>query len=144
LRHDYVRTVEQALSAIDDTLIARIYAEQAPRARPRSQREGVPVDEIRRVIPPTCSSRAEPYPLGVDRAARYRVGRAARDLLPSLTSVASAFELPEIPRCWSISTLGDRCAPACIAQASCDSERAPTLKAAQVGERRVWFIEGCR
>ena len=43
LRHDYVRTVNKPLSAIDDALVARIYAEQGAEGEATIAREGVPV-----------------------------------------------------------------------------------------------------
>ena len=50
LRHDYVRTVNKPLSAIDDAAIAAIYAEQAAEGKTTIQKEGVPIRELRRVL----------------------------------------------------------------------------------------------
>lgn len=50
LRHDYVRTVNKPLSAVDDATVARIYAEQAAEGEATIAREGVPVRELRRVL----------------------------------------------------------------------------------------------
>src|SRR5450432_2353842 len=50
LRHDYVRTVNRPLSAIDDSMIAGIYAEQANQGNATIQKEGVAVRELRRVL----------------------------------------------------------------------------------------------
>src|SRR5205814_1677094 len=49
LRHDYVRTVNKPLSAIDDKLIAGIYAEQSEEGRATIEREGVAVRALRYV-----------------------------------------------------------------------------------------------
>src|SRR5258708_5701091 len=49
LRHDYVRTVNKPLSAVDDALIKRIYAEQSEEGRATIEREGVPIRALRYV-----------------------------------------------------------------------------------------------
>src|SRR5215475_518845 len=49
LRHDYVRTINKPLSAVDDKLISGIYAEQVAEGRATIEREGVPVRALRHV-----------------------------------------------------------------------------------------------
>src|SRR3954471_13113934 len=49
LRHDYVRTVNKPLSALDDATVARIYAEQVAQGKSTIESEGVPVRELRYV-----------------------------------------------------------------------------------------------
>src|SRR3954447_16753371 len=50
LRHDYVRTINKPLSALDDATIAGIYAEQMAQGKSTIEGEGVPVRELRRVL----------------------------------------------------------------------------------------------
>ena len=73
LRHDYVRTINKPLSAIDDATIAGIYAEQAARG-PHDHRQGrragaraAPGAERRHAVPGP-----EPHPVGRRRERRHR------------------------------------------------------------------------
>jgi N-methylhydantoinase A len=47
VRHDYVRTVNKPLSALEDATISAIYAEQGKLGRATIEGEGVPVRELR-------------------------------------------------------------------------------------------------
>ena len=70
LRHDYVRTVNKPLSAIDDATIAGIYAEQAALGNATIQKEGVAVRELRRVLSADMQFQGQSHILsvGVERA----------------------------------------------------------------------------
>jgi N-methylhydantoinase A len=143
LRHDYVRTVNKPLSTIDDALIAGIYAEQSAEGRATIEREGVPLRALRYVYSADMQFQGQSHILsvGVERpdisvadlhkafAAAYwrRFGIELAEIPPVLVNLHTAVigVRPEI----DLATLAA-------------TERAPTLKAAQVGERRVWFADG--
>lgn len=145
LRHDYVRTVNRPLSALDDGTVARIYAEQSAEGEATIGREGVPVRELRRVHTADMQFQGQSHILsvGVDRpdigvaglhkafAAAYfrRFGIELAEIPPVLVNLHTAVigVRPEI----SLATLAA-------------GDRAPTLKAAQAGDRRVWFTDGWR
>jgi N-methylhydantoinase A len=145
LRHDYVRTVNKPLSVLDDATVARIYAEQSAEGEATIGREGVPVRELRRVHTADMQFQGQSHILsvGVDRpdigvaglhqafAAAYfrRFGIELAEIPPVLVNLHTA-------------VIGVR--PEVSLAALAATERAPTLKAAQVGERRVWFTEGWR
>ena len=145
LRHDYVRTVNKPLSLLDDAKVARIYAEQSAEGEATIGREGVPVRELRRVHTADMQFQGQSHILsvGVDRpdigvaglhkafAAAYfrRFGIELAEIPPVLVNLHTAVigVRPEI----SLATLAA-------------GDRAPALKAAQAGERRVWFTDGWR
>ncbi|NDH60205.1 MAG: hydantoinase/oxoprolinase family protein [Alphaproteobacteria bacterium] len=145
LRHDYVRTVNKPLSVLDDATVARIYAEQSAEGEATIGREGVPVRELRRVHTADMQFQGQSHILsvGVDRpdigvaglhkafAAAYfrRFGIELAEIPPVLVNLHTA-------------VIGVR--PEISLSALAATERAPTLKAAQVGERRVWFTDGWR
>ncbi|MGQ0585384.1 MAG: hydantoinase/oxoprolinase family protein [Reyranella sp.] len=145
LRHDYVRTVNKPLSALDDATVARIYAEQSAEGEATIGREGVPVRELRRVHTADMQFQGQSHILsvGVDRpdigvaglhqafAAAYfrRFGIELAEIPPVLVNLHTA-------------VIGVR--PEISLEALAATERAPTLKSAQVGERRVWFTDGWR
>ncbi|MCF8532253.1 MAG: hydantoinase/oxoprolinase family protein [Reyranella sp.] len=145
LRHDYVRTVNKPLSALDDATVAGIYAEQSTEGEATIGREGVPVRELRRVHTADMQFQGQSHILsvGVDRpdigveglhrsfAAAYfrRFGIELAEIPPVLVNLHTA-------------VIGVR--PEISLGALAAAERAPTLKAAQVGERRVWFPDGWR
>ena len=145
LRHDYVRTVNKPLSVLDDATVARIYAEQSAEGEATIGREGVPVRELRRVHTADMQFQGQSHILsvGVDRpdigveglrqafAAAYvrRFGLELAESPPVLVNLHTA-------------VIGVR--PEISLAALAATERAPTLKAAQVGERRVWFTDGWR
>ena len=143
LRHDYVRTINKPLSAIDDATISGVYAEQAAEGRKTVVKEGVPVRELRRVLAADMQFQGQSHILSVSvendsigveglhkafAAAYFRpFGIELHELAPLLVNLHTAVigVRPEI-------SLGVLAA----------TERASTLKAAQVGERRVWFSDG--
>jgi N-methylhydantoinase A len=143
LRHDYVRTINKPLSAIDDATIAAVYAEQAAEGRRTIVKEGVPVRELRRVLSADMQFQGQSHILSVSVenegigveglhkafAAAYwrRFGIELAEIPPVLVNLHTAVigVRPEI----SLAVLAA-------------TERAPTLKAAQAGERRVWFADG--
>jgi len=143
LRHDYVRTVNKPLSAVDDALIARIYAEQSAEGRATIEAEGAPVRELRYVhtVDMQFAGQSHILSVGIDRpdigvdelrkvhAAAYwrRFGIELSEIPPVLVNLHTAVigVRPEI----DLATLAA-------------TERASTLKAAQTGERRVWFADG--
>jgi len=145
LRHDYVRTVNKPLSLLDDATVARIYAEQSAEGEATIGREGVPVRELRRVHTADMQFQGQSHILsvGVDRpdigvpglhhafATAYfrRFGIELEEIPPVLVNLHTA-------------VIGVR--PEISLAALAATERAPTLKAAQAGERRVWFTDGWR
>jgi N-methylhydantoinase A len=143
VRHDYVRTVNKPLSLVDDALIKRIYAEQSEEGRSTIEREGVPVRALRHVYSADMQFQGQSHILsvGVDSpgidvaglhkafAAAYwrRFGIELAEIPPVLVNLHTAVigQRPEI----DLATLAA-------------TERSPTLKVAQAGERRVWFADG--
>jgi N-methylhydantoinase A len=143
LRHDYVRTVNKPLSAIDDTLIVRIYAEQGAEGEATIAREGVPVDEVRSVWSADMQFQGQSHILSVS-IERPDIGVAdLRKIFAAAYFRRFGIELPEIPPVLvnlHTAVIGVR--PHVSLKLLANSERAPTLKDAQLGERRVWFVEG--
>jgi N-methylhydantoinase A len=143
LRHDYVRTVNKPLSAVTDADIAGIYAQQKEQGEATIRGEGVPVRELRAVYSVDMQFQGQSHILSVavDRpdigvaglhkafAAAYwrRFGIELAEIPPVLVNLHTAVigARPEI----DLAALGG-------------TERAPTLTAAQTGERRVWFSDG--
>jgi N-methylhydantoinase A len=143
LRHDYVRTVNKPLSALDDAAIGVIYAEQAAQGETTIAEEGVPVRELRRVLSADMQFQGQSHILSVG------VERADIGVEGLRTAFAAAYfrrfgiELPEIPPVLvnlHTAVIGVR--PEISLAALAATQRAPTLKAAQSGERRVWFSDG--
>ena len=143
LRHDYVRTVNKPLSAVDDATVAGIYAEQATEGEATIAREGVPVRELRRVLSADMQFQGQSHILsvGVDSA---DIGVAGLH-----KAFAAAYwrrfgiELPEIPPVLvnlHTAVIGVR--PEISLAALAATERAATLEAAKLGTRRVWFSDG--
>ena len=143
LRHDYVRTVNKPLSALRDAAIAAIYAEQSRDGRTTIEGEGVPVRELRYVYSADMQFAGQSHILSVsvDRpdigveglhkafAAAYwrRFGIELAEIPPVLVNLHTA-------------VIGVR--PEIDLAALAATERAPTLAAAKIGERRVWFPDG--
>ncbi len=143
LRHDYVRTVNKPLSALKDEDVSKIYAAQGEEGAVTLKREGVPVREVRRVYSADMQFQGQSHILsvGVERpdigveglrkafAVAYdrRFGIELAEIPPVLVNLHTAVigVRPEI----SLEVLGA-------------GKREPTLKAAQLGERRVWFSDG--
>ena len=143
LRHDYVRTVNKPLSALKDEDVSKIYAAQGEEGAATLKREGVPVREVRRVYSADMQFQGQSHILsvGVERpdigveglrkafAVAYdrRFGIELAEIPPVLVNLHTAVigVRPEI----SLEVLGA-------------GKREPTLKAAQLGERRVWFSDG--
>jgi N-methylhydantoinase A len=143
LRHDYVRTVNKPLSAVDDATVARIYAEQAAEGEATIAREGVPVRELRRVLSADMQFQGQSHILsvGVDSA---DIGVAGLH-----KAFAAAYwrrfgiELPEIPPVLvnlHTAVIGVR--PEISLAVLAATQREPTLEAAKLGARRVWFSDG--
>ena len=145
LRHDFVRTVNRPLSAVEDATIAGIYAEQKRNGEATIEREGVPIQELRAIHSADMQFQGQSHilsvaidrpDLGVDGlhkafAAAYwrRFGIELSEIPPVLVNLHTA-------------VIGVR--PHIDLAVLAGSERAPNLKAAQAGERRVWFRDGWR
>ena len=144
LRHDYVRTVNKPLSALDDATSRGIYAEQEEQGEATIQREGVPVRELRAVYSADMQFQGQSHILsvGVERA-RHRRRRPAQGLRRRLLAPLRHRAGGDPAGAGQPAHRGDR-----RAAGDLDSPRwprptrAPTLKAAQIGERRVWFADG--
>jgi N-methylhydantoinase A len=143
LRHDYVRTVNKPLSAVDDALIAGIYAEQSEEGRATVAREGVPVRALRYVYSADMQFQGQSHILSVG------VDSPGIDVAGLHKAFAAAYwrrfgiELAEIPPVLvnlHTAVIGAR--PEVDLALLAATERAPTLEAAQAGERRVWFADG--
>ncbi len=143
LRHDYVRTVNKPLSALDDATVARIYAEQAAQGRSTIEGEGVPVRELRYVHTADMQFAGQSHILSVG------IERPDISIADLHKAFAAAYwrrfgiELAEIPPVLvnlHTGVIGVR--PEVDLGALASGDRAPTLKAAQTGERRVWFTDG--
>lgn len=143
LRHDYVRTVNKPLSAVDDATVARIYAEQAAEGEATIAREGVPVRELRRVLSADMQFQGQSHILsvGVDSAA---IGVAGlNEAFAAAYFRRFGIELPEIPPVLvnlHTAVIGVR--PEISLGALAATQRSPTLVAAKLGTRRVWFSDG--
>jgi N-methylhydantoinase A len=143
LRHDYVRTVNKPLSAVTDADIAGIYAQQREQGEATIRDEGVPVRELRAVYSADMQFQGQSHILSVS-VERPDIGVAGLH-----KAFAAAYwrrfgiELAEIPPVLvnlHTAVIGAR--PEISLAALASTERAPTLAAAQVGERRVWFADG--
>jgi len=145
LRHDFVRTVNRPLSVVEDTTIAGIYAEQKRNGEMTIEREGAPIQELRAIYSADMQFQGQSHilsvaidrpDLGVDGlhkafAAAYwrRFGIELSEIPPVLVNLHTA-------------VIGVR--PHIDLAVLAGSERAPSLKAAQAGERHVWFSDGWR
>jgi N-methylhydantoinase A len=143
LRHDYVRTVNKPLSAVDDATVSRIYAEQAAEGEATIAREGVPVRELRRVLSADMQFQGQSHILSVG------VESADIGVAGLHKAFAAAYfrrfgiELPEIPPVLvnlHTAVIGVR--PEISLAVLAATDRAPTLAAAKLGSRRVWFSDG--
>lgn len=143
LRHDYVRTVNKPLSAVDDATVAHIYAEQAAEGEATIAREGVPVRELRRVLSADMQFQGQSHILsvGVD-SADIGVGGLHKAFAAAYWR-RFGIELPEIPPVLvnlHTAVIGVR--PEISLAALAATERAARLEAARLGTRRVWFSDG--
>jgi N-methylhydantoinase A len=143
LRHDYVRTVNKPLSALDDGTVARIYADQAAEGEATIAKESVPVCEVRRVLSADMQFQGQSHILSV------AIGRPDLGIAGLHKAFADAYwrrfgiELAEIPPVLvnlHTAVIGVR--PEISLAALAETERAFTLAAAEIGERRVWFSDG--
>jgi N-methylhydantoinase A len=143
LRHDYVRTVNKPLSALDDATITGIYAEQAAEGEATIDKEGVPVRDLRRVLSADMQFQGQSHILSVG-IERPDVGvEGLRRAFAAAYFRRFGIELPEIPPVLvnlHTAVIGVR--PEVPLALLAATERAATLKAAQTGERRVWFADG--
>ncbi len=143
LRHDYVRTVNKPLSAIDDATIAAIYAEQTSEGEGTIEHEGVPVRELRSIHTADMQFQGQSHILsvGIDTP---RIGvEGLRKAFAAAYFRRFGIELPEIPPVLvnlHTAVIGVR--PHIDLGALAATDRAPTLEASKVGERRVWFADG--
>jgi N-methylhydantoinase A len=145
LRHDFVRTVNKPLSAIDDATIAGIYAEQKRDGEATIEREGVPIQELRAIYSADMQFQGQSHILSV---AIDRPDLGVDDLHKAFAAAywrRFGIELSEIPPVLvnlHTAVIGVR--PHIDLAVLAGADRAPSLKAAQAGERRVWFSEGWR
>jgi N-methylhydantoinase A len=145
LRHDYVRTVNKPLSALDDATISGVYAEQAAEGEATIGKEGVPVRELRRVLSADMQFQGQSHILSVG-IERPDVGvEGLRRAFAAAYFRRFGIELPEIPPVLvNLHTAVIGLRPEVPLDLLAATERAPTLKAAQTGERRVWFADDWR
>ena len=143
LRHDYVRTVNKPLSVLQDSSVAAIYAEQGLEGRATIESEGVPVRELRYVYSADMQFAGQSHILSV---AVERPDIGVEGLHKAFAAAywrRFGIELAEIPPVLvnlHTAVIGVR--PEIDLAALAATERAPTLAAAKIGERRVWFPDG--
>jgi N-methylhydantoinase A len=143
LRHDYVRTVNKPLSVLQDSSVAAIYAEQGREGRATIESEGVPVRELRYVYSADMQFAGQSHILSV---AVERPDIGVEGLHKAFAAAywrRFGIELAEIPPVLvnlHTAVIGVR--PEIDLAALAATERAPTLAAAKIGERRVWFPDG--
>ena len=145
MRHDFVRTVNKPLSAIDDAAVAKIYGEQSEEGETTIKREGVPVRELRRVHSADMQFQGQSHILSVAVDSPAIGVDGLRKAFAAAYWRRFGIELAEIPPVLvnlHTAVIGVR--PEIALELLAAGERAPTLKAAQTGERRVWFAEGWR
>ena len=143
LRHDYVRTINKPLSAIDDATIAAVFAEQAAEGRKTVVKESVPIRELRRVLAADMQFQGQSHILSVAVASDTIGVDGLRTAFAEAYFRRFGIELPEIPPVLvnlHTAVIGVR--PEISLAVLAAGERAPTLEAAKVGERRVWFTDG--
>jgi N-methylhydantoinase A len=143
LRHDYVRTVNKPLSAIDDATIAGIYAEQTAEGRRTVEREAVPVRELRSIHSADMQFQGQSHILSVGIDAPTIGVEGLRKAFAAAYFRRFGIELPEIPPVLvnlHTAVIGVR--PHIDLGALAATERALTLESAKAGERRVWFSDG--
>ena len=145
LRHDYVRTVNKPLSLVDDATITGIYAEQAGEGEATIRSEGVRLRALRHVLSADMQFQGQSHILSV-AVERADVGvEGLRKAFAAAYWRRFGIELPEIPPVLvnlHTAVIGVR--PEISLAALAATERAPSLQAAQSGERRVWFNDGWR
>ncbi len=143
VRHDYVRTVNKPLSATADALIAGIYGEQSAEGRRTIEGEGVPITELRYVYSADMQFAGQSHILSVG-VERPDIGvEGLRKAFAAAYWRRFGIELSEIPPVLvnlHTAVIGVR--PHIDLATLAATERAPTLKSAQTGERRVWFPDG--
>ena len=145
MRHDFVRTVNKPLSLIDDATVAKIYDEQSQEGEATIRREGVPVRELRRVHSADMQFQGQSHILSVAVESPAIGVAGLRKAFAAAYWRRFGIELAEIPPVLvnlHTAVIGVR--PEIALELLAAGERAPTLKAAQTGERRVWFAEGWR
>jgi N-methylhydantoinase A len=143
LRHDYVRTVNKPLSAIDDVLIATIYAEQTAEGEHTIEREAVPVRELRSIHSADMQFQGQSHILSVAIDTPTLGVEGLRKAFAVAYFRRFGIELPEIPPVLvnlHTAVIGVR--PHIDLGTLAATERAPTRQAARTGERRVWFSDG--
>ena len=143
LRHDYVRSVNKPLSLVDDATIAGVYAAQARQGEATIRSEGVLLRELRYVLSADMQFQGQSHILSVG-VARPDIGvQGLREAFAAAYLRRFGIELPEIPPVLvSLHTAVVGVRPEISLAALAATDRAPTLPAAQSGERRVWFSDG--
>ncbi len=143
LRHDFVRTVNKPLSALQDAAITDIFAEQTAEGRRTIEGEGVPVTTLRYAYSADMQFQGQSHILS------FSLERPDIGVGGLHKAFAAAYwrrfgiELSEIPPVLvnlHTAVIGVR--PEISLELLANGERAATLKAAQNGERRVWFSDG--
>jgi N-methylhydantoinase A len=147
LRHDFVRTLNRPLDALDMGAVAAIFAEQVAEGRRLIGKERIEVitGAARGLVGRHAVRRADPSDPRAARRARHRRRGAARALRRGLFP-----PLPRAPRRRAGQSrqrqrLRHRRAPRDRPRdADRPAGRAATLEEAETGRRRVWFASGWR
>jgi N-methylhydantoinase A len=143
LRHDFVRTINKPLSALEDNVISAIFAEQSEEGRRTIEGEGVPLRALRCLYSADMQFQGQSHILSVSLE-RPDIGVSGlRKAFAAAYWRRFGIELAEIPPVLvnlHSAVIGVR--PEISLELLANGTRAASLKAAQSGERRVWFSDG--
>jgi N-methylhydantoinase A len=145
IRHDYVRTLNTPVMALEDGRVRAVFEEQIAEGHRTIEREGVAVEDIVVLHTADMQFQGQSHLLSVDiphaGVTREELQRAFEAAYWKRFEVS----LPEIRAVLvnlHTATIGKRC-PVDLA-ALVSSDRADSVGAAESGRRRVWFESGWR
>lgn len=144
LRHDFTRTLNRSLEQVTAPEVAAVLASQAAEGRRTLDREGVPVAEVAVLHSADMQFRGQTHLLNVPLDAAALDPATLRAAFERAYLDRFGIALPEIGAVLvnlKTSVIGRR-PPIDPALFAASNERAPTLAAAQVAERPVWFEAG--
>jgi N-methylhydantoinase A len=144
LRHDYVRTLNQPLPAVDMEEVHRVFAEQRAEGLATIEREGVTVEETHALHFADMQFQGQTHLLTVAVEDPQVSREALREAFSKAYWQRFAVELPEIrPVLVNLHTavIGKR--PSVALEALLPPEaRANRVEGAEIGRRPVWFSGG--
>ncbi|WP_119419805.1 hydantoinase/oxoprolinase family protein [Desertibaculum subflavum] len=141
LRHDFVRTVNQPLPELDESLARGILAEQVAEGRALLQREAVPIEGVRVVHRADMQFQGQSHILSVDLADATVTRAGLAEAFASAYWRRFEVELAELrPVLVNLHTAVIGLRPAVDLERLI--EAGASLEAAQTGLREVWFEGG--